>query len=213
MTYQSRHNTFARALADHMVKERFGTTYGTHDLASYLEFVDARQAAHLAIKKVIRASAQRHAIRLVLDNAGTLIARVPMKDPRRHGATLWAETEFATLLDLIENGADGAWCLNYSGKDDRKGYVKTSTPLSSQGPANTVTVGRLIAGAGKGRIVRFSDRNPLNLRRSNLFLMGDSKSPQGSGKYDALSLVREKSRIKANLAGANYGRPDSGGQD
>ena len=215
MTNHSRLNPFARALADHMVKERFGATYGTYDLTGYFDFVDARQAAHLAVETVSSASAQRRSIQITLDNAGDLIARIPLKDPRRHGATVWSETELGTLLDLIENGADGAWYLNYASPQDQKGYVKTAPPLGKQGTATVVTVGRLVAGAGKGRMVRFRDHNSQNLRRSNLFLVGTSPTyddPAKRSKHDALSLVRRNSRIRESLAGANYGRPDSEGK-
>lgn len=216
MSQSFNHSAFAKVLADQMVKERFGSIHGTHDLGSYFDFVDARQTAHLSpqLAKQVKATAgaQRRRIKLSLENGG-VIAKVPMKDPRSHGATIWAEIELGTLFDLIENGANNAWGINYASKIDRKGYVKTTTPLRSLGTATNVTVGRLVAGANKGRSVRFIDRNPLNLRRNNLFVYGNPSTCEGGAKnckHDARALVRERSRIRASLVGADYGIPEQG---
>jgi len=220
MTNTFNHSDFALALANQMVKDRFGTVHGTTDLAEYFDFVDARQTAHLEpslAKRVTAATgAQRRRIKFTLEDASTIIAKVPMQDPRRTGATIWAEVELGALLDLIENGADGAWCLNYSGKTDKKGYVKTAPPLASQGTATGVTVGRLIAGAGKGRSVRFVDRNHLNLRRSNLYLYGNPamcERPTKRCKHDAVALVQKNSGIRASLPRASCALSEKKGKE
>lgn len=216
MTSNSNQAAFAQALADQMVQERFGKIHGTNDLASYFDFVDARQTAHLnpqlAQRVIATAGAQRRRIRLFLEN-GAVLAKIPMDDPRKSGATIWAVTELGDFFDLIENGADGAWFINYASKFDLKGYVKTAPPLSGRGTATTVTVGRLIAGANKGRSVRFRDRNPLNLRRGNLFLFGNSRTCEGASrncKHDAPALVKERSLARASFKGAGYRVPEKG---
>lgn len=214
MAYHFNQTAFTRTLADHMVEERFGAVYGTHDLTSYFDFVDIRQATLFPGETVRQASAQRRKIKLAQDNNGTLIAKVPMKDPRRIGATIWAETELGTLFDLIENGADGAWCVNYARTGSKKAYVKTRPPLAGAKSTTGVTVGRLIAGAGKGRSVRFVDGSPQNLRRNNLFVFGKDATgggaPTGS-KHDALAIVQEGSRTRALLAKTNDDKPENRG--
>lgn len=212
MTYQI--NDFARDLADQTVRERFGDLYGVESFGDYLDLLDQRQTQHLAggaAARVLRtAGEQRQRIRLTVENAGTVILRVPMGDPKRPGATVWAEIELAAWLDLIENGADGAWFWNLSGKGN--GYVRTCPPMQGATNAPTlVTVGRLVAGAGKGRIVRFRDRNPLNLRRDNIFIVGNPSTCEGpvkGPKHDARATVAKGAALRQSLAGAEFDLPD-----
>lgn len=205
----------ARLYADQRVADQFRQSHGTSTLAEYLDYVDARQTEHLAsgLAARVRSTAgdQRRRIKLVQEGDG-IIARVPLKDPRRNGAYVWAEVGLAEWFDLIENGADGAWCLNYAGDHDKRGYVRTTPPMVSRGGTTLVPVGRLIAGAGKGRIVRFKDRNPLNLRRSNLFLNGAFIAPDGQrrvAKHDARQIMAEGAARRHALAGAAFDMPDA----
>ncbi|TKW66951.1 MAG: hypothetical protein DI616_07695 [Paracoccus denitrificans] len=207
------HIDLARASADQMIADRFGHSRGTLTFAAYLDYVDARQTRHLspaaAALVIAKTGDQRQRIKLTLEG-GVIIAHVPLKDTRRHGAYVWAQIGLAEWLDLIENGADGAWFLNYAGKHDKRGYVRTSPPLASQGAATLVTVGRLVAGAGKGRVVRFKDRNPLNLRRGNLFLNGAFAAPDGQrrgAKHDACALMAEGASRRRSLAGSGFDMP------
>lgn len=209
------HIDLARASADQMVADRFGHSHGTQTFAAYLDYVDARQTQHLspaaAARVIAKTGDQRQRVKLTLEGC-TIIARVPLKDIRRPGAYAWAEIGLAEWFDLIENGADGAWFLNYSGKHDKRGYVRTSPPVVSQGAATLVTVGRLVAGAGKGRVVRFKDRNPLNLRRDNLFLNGAFAAPDGQrrgAKHDACALFAEGAARRRSLAGSGFDMPDT----
>lgn len=210
MTYEN--HDFARDLADQMTRERFGDLYGVESFADYLDHVDARQTQHLtgaAAANTLRASGnQRRKIKLTVENAATVAARVPMKDSRRPGALVWAEIELAALLDLIENGADGAWFLDYAGSG--KAYVKTYVPLASAGNVCNVTLGRLVAGAGKGRMVRFRDRNPLNLRRSNVFIVGKpttAEGPMQGAKHDARAVTAKGAALRQSFAGSDFDIP------
>lgn len=205
---------FARDLAEQMIRERFSATYGVETFDAYLDLIDLRQTQHLspglADRVAATAGKQRRSIRLWLEDAVTVMARVPMNDPRRDGAQVWAEIEFAAWLDMIENGADGAWVLNYADKNDSRCYVRTCPPLSRSGTCNLVTVGRLVANAGRGRSVRFRDRNPLNLRRTNLFIVGHpptGESPTKGPKHDARALVANGAALRQSLAGADFDIP------
>lgn len=208
------HTDFARDLANQMVKERFGTAHGVESFDEYLDLTDERQTQHLAggcADRVIgTAGKQRRAIRLSLEGAATVILRVPMNDPRRSGAKVWAETALADWLDLIENGADGSWYLMYKSNTSTKGYVQTGVPLSGDRGGKTVPIGRLITGAGPGRITRFHDRNPLNLRRTNLFIMGNPNTVEGTAKgakHDSRALMAERAAQRRSLAGAGFDIP------
>lgn len=211
MTYEI--HDFARDLADQMIRENFGNVHGVETFDEYLDLVDARQTQHLADGRAAHvqrtAGEQRRKARLIVENAGTVILRVPMKDCRRPGALVWAEIELAAWLDLIENGADGAWFWNYSGQG--KGYVMTCPPMQrAPGVPTQVTLGRLVAGAGKGRIVRFRDRNPLNLRRSNLFIVGNPATVEGpvkGPKHDARTVVADSAALRQTFAGAGFDIP------
>lgn len=57
------------------------------------------------------------------------------------------------------------WTFNDTGNGKR--YVRVR---DSRMRGHLVLVARLITAAGRGRIVRYRDANPLNLRRSNLLL-------------------------------------------
>lgn len=139
-----------------------------------------------------------------------MILRVLMGDCRRPGEVVWAEIELAAWLDLIENGADGAWFRNYAG-EGRKGYVRTHPPMRGATSAPTqVPVGRLVAGAGKGRIIRFRDRNPLNLRRGNLFIVGNPSTCEGpvkGPKHDARGVMAKQKALRQTLDGADLDIP------
>lgn len=210
MTYN--HNTFARDLADQMVRERFGDLYGVESFDQYLDFVDQRQTQHLAEGRadhvLSRSGEQRRKTKLATENAGAVILRVPIKDCRRPGAFVWAEIELAAWLDLIENGADGAWCLMYKSKESTKGYVQTNVPM--QGATmrgHTVPISRLIKGAGPGRITRFRDRNPLNLRHANIFISGNPNAVEGpvkGPKHDARAVTATGAALRQSRAGANF---------
>lgn len=127
------HTAFARDLAEQMIRERFGAAYGVETFDAYLDLIDQRQTQHLAPGLADRVTAtagkQRRSIRLWLEDAVTVMARVPMNDPRRDGAHVWAEIELAALLDLWENGCTGAWHLCYKSTSSERGYVQTNPPL------------------------------------------------------------------------------------
>lgn len=210
MTYEN--HDFARDLADQMTREQFRRPYGIESFAAYLDHVDARQTQHLtggaAANALRSAGKQRRNIKLAVENGATVVARVPMKDSQRPGALVWAEIELAALLDLWENGSDGAWFFDYAGGS--KAYVKTYAPLAGAGNVCNVTLGRLVAGAGKGRIARFRDRNPLNLRRSNIFIVGNPVTTEGAAKgarHDARAVVAKGATLRRSLAGSDFDIP------
>lgn len=212
MTYEI--HDFARDLADQMTRERFSDLYGVESFEDYLDHVDALQTQHLTgglkARTLRTAGEQRRKIKLTVENATTVIARVPMNDSRRPGALVWAEIELTALLDLWENGATGAWCWNYAGAE-QKGYVRTNIPMWHEvNTSSLVPVGRLVGGAGKGRIIRFRDRNPLNLRRSNLFIVGNPATVEGAArgaKHDARAVMAKGAALRRSLAGSGFDIP------
>lgn len=75
-------------------------------------------------------------------------------------ATLWR----ATYDWLVGNGVSLAWCLN--GPSPHR-YVAAPNYRAS---GCRVTIARVIAGAGRGQRVRYSDGDRLNLRCGNLVI-------------------------------------------
>ncbi len=213
MQHFSTHD-FTRVLADKMIRERFGRVYGVETFDSYLDLIDARQTQHLSAgqaKRVIStAGKQRREIELTLEDAGTVIVSVPMNDPRRPGAVIWAQTELGIWLDLIEMGANNAWRFVTKGNGRRDGQVATNAPIRSAVVDKHVTIARLIANAKPGQQARTQDHNALNLRRSNVYLVGDPGTCEGrvgTAKTDSVALIREQDALRRTLAGADFDMP------
>jgi len=203
------HNTFTQAQVDAIVRGRFQTPYGISTLAQYLDLIDQRTTAHLARQlkeRVLRSAGEqrRNAIIRIADDR-QLIVEIPMNDPRS-GRTLWAITEFPLWLDLLELGANGKWLFNYKSKNGRGGQVRVKTPMR-RGAEGLATVARVIVNAKAGQQARLHDSNPLNLRRSNLYLLGNPKGPEGkagNAKKDTRAVLQEVAALRAALAGKNF---------
>ncbi len=204
-------STFALSIADEMISARFGKTYGIYSFDAYLGFVDRRATAHLDDHMAQRvretAGLQRRKARLRIENSATVIIAVPMNDAHT-GATVWAEIEFGIWLNLIEMGADGAWFYAHKGKDRRSGQVRTNAPVGSATTNKNVTVARLMVNAKAGQQARTLDRNPLNLRAANLYLIGNLETCEGRvgrAKTDSAALLHEHTTLRQSLAGQSYG--------
>lgn len=65
----------------------------------------------------------------------------------------------------MDMGISTQWTL--AGPKNGPQYVRAN---SDQGRGDTVQISRLITGAGYGQIVRYRDRNTLNLQRDNLIV-------------------------------------------
>lgn len=204
---------FARALADKMIRERFGRAYGVDTFDGYLNLIDARQTQHLADALADRvigtAGKQRRKIELTLEDATAVIVNIPMNDPRRPGAVIWAQTELGIWLDLIEIGADGAWHFAYKSERRADGQVRTTVPMwrTATATANKVAIARLIANAKPGQQARTRDHNALNLRRANVFIVGNPATCEGrvgTAKNDSAALIREQAALRQSLAGADF---------
>ena len=207
MQHYSTHD-FARSLADRMIRERFGRVYGIETLDSYFDLIDARQTQHLAdghASRVIGTTgAQRRKVELTLEDAVTVIVNVPMNDPRRPGAVIWAQTELGIWLDLIEMGADGSWFFVYKGKDRSDGQVVTKMPIWRTAATAKTPIARLIANAKPGQQARTRDHNGLNLRRANVFLVGNSQTAEGrigGARNDSRAVIGAQAAIRQSLAG------------
>jgi hypothetical protein len=205
---------FARALADKMIRERFGRFYGTETFDSYLDLIDTRQTQHLsdglADRVIGSAGQQRRNIELTLENAGTVIANIPMNDPRRPGAMIWAQTELGIWLDLMEMGANNAWRFDTKGNGRSDGQVRTNAPVRACLTNKNVPIARLIANAKPGQQARTRDHNALNLRRANVFLVGNPGTCEGrvgTAKTDSVALIRGQAALQQSLAGADYDFP------
>lgn len=105
---------------------------------------------------------------------------------------------FSEYLDLIEMGADAAWSYDHKGADRRVGQVRTQMPFANTLTAHRAAFARLIVNAKTGQQARTLDRNPLNLRRVNLFLVGNPIGIEGRKG-------RAKTDTRAQLAGQDYG--------
>lgn len=219
MQHFSTHD-FARSLADKMIRERFGRAYGVSTFGAYLDLIDARQTQHLAeglADRVIgTAGQQRRKIELTIEDAATVIVNVPMNDPRRPGAVIWAQTELGIWLDLVEMGADGAWYFTTKGEGRRDGQVVTKLPMWRTAATARAAIARLIANAKPGQQARTRDHNALNLRRANVFLVGNPKTCEGrvgGAKNDSVALIREQAALRQSLAGSEFDVPGGNGED
>jgi hypothetical protein len=126
-----------------------------------------------------------------------------------------AEIDFATWLNLIEMGADGAWFYAHKRGDQRAGQVRTNAPVRSDMTNKNVTVARLIVNAKAGQQARMVDRNPLNLRAGNVFLLGKPENSEGRigrAKTDSAALLREQTALRQSLAGRGFGFADAEAQ-
>ena len=201
----------AIAIADDMIARRFGKKRGIHTFAAYLDYIDRRATAHLnegTARRVIgTAGVQRRKARLNLENGTTVILGVPMNDAHR-GSQVWAEIELSTWLNLIEMGADGAWFYAHKGQDRRIGQVRTNAPVGSATSNKNVTVARLIVNSKARQQARMLDRNPLNLRTTNVYLLGNPDNCESRvwwSKTDTAALLREQAALRQGLVGCGFG--------
>lgn len=205
---QPNHSSFALALADAMVAKRFKADYGITTFADYLDRVDRKATAHLPPKKaqslLLKAGGrQRRLARLQIDGSGEVTISIPMRDPRS-GKTLWAITELSTWFDVVEAGADGSWMLAYSSATSTRPYVRTKPPLSSRDSTTLANITRIIVNAKPRQHARTLDGNSLNLRRFNLYVVGQPKDDGKSGKAkkDTRSQVQAHQQLRAEKVSA-----------
>jgi hypothetical protein len=205
-------NTFALAIADAMIADRFSKTYGVSTFSEYLDLVDSRATAHLspscALQVLSKTGKQRRLAVLNLEHGTNVTISIPMNDPAK-GTKVWATTELATWLDVIEAGADGAWMLNYGGGGSAPN-VRTVPPLVGSSKATLATISRIIVNAKAGQQARTSDGNPLNLRRGNLYIVGQPQTREGakgSAKRDTRKHIQAHAQTRAKLAGSNFEIP------
>lgn len=111
---------------------------------------------------------KRQAKRLPLfttDDGGQPIAIVPLANGRT------AMIDRGNWEALLCAGLTPHWTCNDNGTGCA--YVR------AHGRDNTVTIARVITGAGRGRIVRHRNGDRTDLRRSNLYVLG-AATPKGS---------------------------------
>lgn len=109
------------------------------------------------------------------DRSGNALVHVPLTG----GAVAIVDAEDFDRLELM--GFTGPWFLNSDGKGSA--YVRTMLPGIG---GNLGMVSRLILDTPRGKVIRYSDRNPLNLRRDNLvFDAGFSKQREKDAKAEA----------------------------
>jgi hypothetical protein len=204
-------SSFTLSIANDMISARFGQKYGVHTFAAYCDLIDQRSTAHLNPRLAQRvcnsAGTQRRESRLIIEDAATLIIAVPMNDARK-GEEEWAKLEFGIWIDLIEMGADGAWFYAHKGKEQLAGQVRTHAPISSATSNSNVTIARLIVNAKRGQQARTLDRNPLNLRRANLYLVGNPNTvegPAGRATTDTAAHLQRQAELRNANAGRNFG--------
>lgn len=204
----------AQSAADQIIAERFGKAYGITTHSEYLDHLDRITTAHLehiAVARVIRtAGGQRRKSRIVIEN-GQLLIYLPMNDARSD-ASVWAVLEYSIWLDLMECGANGAWFYAYKGTNRKAGQVRTKVPFSDSKGTTNATIARMIVNAKTGQQARTQDGNPLNLRRGNLYIVGNPNVPEGRvghAKTDTRAQIKAAAEVRAALAG----KKRNGGSD
>ncbi|MCJ7872663.1 hypothetical protein [Phaeobacter sp. J2-8] len=202
---------FARSAADQIIARDFGRVYGVTTLTEYFDLIDRRSTAHLIqcqANRVIRtAGHQRRKARLTIEG-GQLLVSIPMNDPRS-GRPVWAVTDFGIWIDLLEGGFDAAWVYNHKGENRRFGQVRIAVPVAAGYQKAAVT--RIITNAKAGQQARTRDGNPLNLRRSNLYILGQPGTAQGRvgrAKTDTLGNYRASVEVRRALARKSRGAAD-----
>jgi hypothetical protein len=204
-------NQSPRRMADAMTAARFAAPYCVKTWDDLCDRLDRRTTAHLnghlRMQVIGTTGTQRRRITFTIEDGATLIAAIPMNDPRT-GTEVWAKIEFGDLLDVLRSGADGAWKMDHKGSDQRGGQVRTKVPLQGRASASNVAVARIILKAQKGQQARRHDGDPLNLRRPNLYLKGSpgtAEGKAGTAKTDTRAMLRDHAVILASLAGQDYG--------
>jgi hypothetical protein len=201
----------ALAAADQIVSERFSYAHGVTTFAKYLDFLDYRTTAHLAghlASRVKSSSGKQRRLAIVhLAKDDGLVISIPLNDPRTN-EPCHVIVDFPIWLDLMESGADGAWFLNHKSLSQKAGQVRCGVPFkgSGKGP-NLATVARIICNAKHGQQARLHDRNPLNLRRTNIFVLGQTNSPEGGkgrAKTDTRLELHPAVKARAALAGSRF---------
>jgi hypothetical protein len=72
------------------------------------------------------------------------------------------------------------WVLNVSGAGHaqvRCGTAKAASAARQPGERPTATLARILMGAKRGEVVRYRDKNPLNLRTENLVKVSRRRTP------------------------------------
>jgi hypothetical protein len=77
---------------------------------------------------------------------------------------------------LAQVGVTLSWSFNRNGRGRR--YVRGNLARG-----NTISIARIVAGARRGQLVCYCDGNPLNLRRSNLYVV------EGRAKTDCAAML------------------------
>lgn len=198
-------NTFVTEQVNQAIKDRFYRDYGVTTLTEYFDYLDEYTTRHLELwkaKRVLKTTGkQRRNAILKLENE-ELIIGMPIEDSRT-GSTVWAESDLHTFLNVLDSGADGAWSFAYKGKGQKAGQVRITVPLGGRKGPTHATVARIIANAGDGQQARVKDRNPLNLRQSNIVLIGNPLSTVGRvgrAKTDTRAQLRLSIKHRASLA-------------
>ena len=106
------------------------------------------------------------------DTTGHAIVLVPLANHPE--PAIIDPSDFERLHTL---GIGDQWTRNCDGKGRGRGYVRCKGPHG----IGLITIARIVAGAGAGENVKYSDGDSLNLRADNLVLVGGrSKAREAS---------------------------------
>lgn len=202
--------SYALAAADQMVSNRFSADYAISTLSEYFLHLDNVSTAHLADHHAARlnhiSGKQRRTSIIHFGECGGLLTKVPINDPRTN-ETVLATINFPIWLDLMELGACGSWVLNYKSLTQRAPQVRTSVPFRGKSGPNLATITRLIVNAKSGQQARLKDGNPLNLRRENIYIVGNPNTAggrKGRAKTDTRMALRQAVDLRKAKGGAGY---------
>jgi hypothetical protein len=122
-----------------------------------------------------RPKAPKRPVRFAMDRDGTPIAKVTLAGGE---VAVIDGPDFDQLMRL---GVSPNWTLNQAGTGHA--YVRAYAPRRR---GSLVTIARLLMRPGRNQRVQYADGDPLNLRRSNLFLGHQG----GAGDFEAGAMRR-----------------------
>lgn len=159
---------------------------GIETLEAYCDLIDVEATGHLT---GVNAQRRNRRPRAFVDDRGEAVFLVPMSK----AGTAWATVNAADWFRLQEDGANGLWSLVNKTSRQVRTYPAMIGPNRKH-----VRVGRLILGLGEGEVIRFLNRDPLDLRRSNLQAepSGDPRPGNAKGPVRGGAARRNKARAE-----------------
>lgn len=197
--------TYLTAMADSFISQRFELCHGITTHAEYLDRIDESSTDHLDrqfVAKVLRTTGRQRRRAWFKFDDQTLVICIPVKEPRT-GQEIHAEMEYEVWLDLMEMGVHGAWFYAHKDKKRNNGQVRVKIPFHGSGGPTNASLTRIIADAEPGQRACVADGNPMNLRSSNVYLIGLPLTLGGKragSKTDTLKQIKGAVALREEVA-------------